>query len=127
MLIMGSAKREVEQTMEEPRRMRIVWRPSKEARAALARAPCTSQRTRQETGSPASKRRGLGARRAEAGRLLGSGRRAAQLKLTCGRWTSITAVSGTTSGRKDRDWGATGVKIVHGTEGATMGPPALME
>ena len=27
-------------------------------------------------------------------------------------------------GRKDKEWGAIGVSMVHGTEGATIGPPA---
>ena len=44
-----------------------------------------------------------------------------------GRWTSMTLDSGTTMGRKERECGATGVRMVQGTEGATMGPPALME
>lgn len=40
-------------------------------------------------------------------------------------WTSD--VSGITNGRNDNDSGATGVTSVHGTEGATIGPPAVME
>ena len=38
----------------------------------------------------------------------------------------MSDVSGITRGRKDRDKGATGVMIVQGTEGATIGPPAVM-
>jgi hypothetical protein len=44
-----------------------------------------------------------------------------------GKWTSITAVSGTTIGLNDKLCGATGVINVHGTDGATIGPPALIE
>lgn len=43
-----------------------------------------------------------------------------------GRYISISELSGTTSGRKDREWGAMGVSSVPGTEGATIGPPADM-
>lgn len=39
----------------------------------------------------------------------------------------MTECSGTMMGRKERECGATGVRSVHGTEGATMGPPADME
>lgn len=43
-----------------------------------------------------------------------------------GRWISISELSGTTRGRKERECGAMGVSRVPGTEGATMGPPADM-
>ncbi len=38
----------------------------------------------------------------------------------------ISEDSGTTRGRKDSECGAMGVMRVPATEGATMGPPALM-
>ncbi len=39
----------------------------------------------------------------------------------------MSEASGTTSGRKDSECGAMGVSSAHGTEGATMGPPADRE
>ena len=44
-------------------------------------------------------------------------------------WTRMRSneLSQTTSGRKDRLCGHTGVTMMAGVEGATMGPPALME
>lgn len=43
-----------------------------------------------------------------------------------GRWISISEDSGMTRGRKEREWGAMGVRRVQGTDGATIGPPADM-
>ena len=39
----------------------------------------------------------------------------------------MSEASGTTRGRKESECGAMGVSSAHGTEGATMGPPAERE
>ena len=41
--------------------------------------------------------------------------------------STTSDVSGMTNGRKDSERGATGVMMAHGTDGATIGPPAVME
>ena len=56
---------------------------------------------------------------------------ASKLALTCpdaysGTWMQMEDDSGMTSGRKDSERGAIGVRTVHGTEGAIIGPPADM-
>ena len=51
----------------------------------------------------------------------------AECRASSGTCKRIIDESGKISGRKDRVWGQTGVKRMQGTEGATIGPPALSE
>ena len=48
----------------------------------------------------------------------------ASVREYAGKYIKTSDVSGTTIGLNDSEWGAIGVRIVQGTEGATMGPPA---
>ena len=51
----------------------------------------------------------------------------AECRASSGTCKRIIDESGKIRGRKDRVWGQTGVKRMQGTEGATIGPPALSE
>ena len=49
----------------------------------------------------------------------------AEWRASAGTWRRITAESGKMRGRNESVCGHTGVKRMHGTDGATIGPPAL--